>query len=83
VFAVANETGVAVEVNGLPDRLDLSAVHVREALEAGVRLVLNSDAHSERGLANVELAVATARKAGATRGAIVNCRSLDGLGGPQ
>ena len=70
VFAVALETGVAVEVNGLPDRLDLSAVHVREALGAGVQLVLNSDAHSERGLDNVELAVATARKGGATRDAI-------------
>ena len=49
VFAVALETGVAIEVNGLPDRLDLSAGHVREALAADVSLVLNSDAHSERG----------------------------------
>jgi DNA polymerase (family 10) len=79
VFAVANETGVAVEINGLPDRLDLSAVHVREALAAGVQLVVNSDAHSERGLANRELAVATARKGGATRSAIVNCRPLEEL----
>ena len=79
VFAVALETGVAVEVNGLPDRLDLSAVHVREALAAGVRLVLNSDGHSARGLASLELAVATARKGGATRDAIVNCRPLGGL----
>ena len=79
VFGVALETGVAVEVNGLPDRLDLSAAHVREALAAGVQLVLNSDAHSERGLDNVELAVATARKGGATRDAILNCRSLDEL----
>ena len=79
VFGVALETGVAVEVNGLPDRLDLSAAHVREALGAGVQLVLNSDAHSERGLDNVELAVATARKGGATRDAVLNCRSLDEL----
>jgi DNA polymerase (family X) len=79
VFGVALETGVAVEVNGLPDRLDLSAVHVREALAAGVHLVVNSDAHSERGLDNVELAVATARKGGATRDAVLNCRSLDEL----
>ncbi|MGH3128143.1 MAG: DNA polymerase/3'-5' exonuclease PolX, partial [Gaiellaceae bacterium] len=76
VFAVAIESGVALEVNGLPDRLDLSAVHVREALAAGVHLVLNSDAHSERGLDNVELAVATARKGGARSSAVVNCRPL-------
>ena len=77
VFGVALETGVAVEVNGLPDRLDLSAAHVREALAAGVQLVLNSDAHSERGLDNVELAVATARKGGGATSAVVNCRPLD------
>ena len=76
VFAVALETGVALEVNGLPDRLDLSAEHVREAVAAGVPLVLNSDAHSERGLASLELAVATARKGGAPRAAVVNCRPL-------
>jgi DNA polymerase (family 10) len=77
VFAVAKETGVVVEVNGLPDRLDLSSVHVREALDAGVDLVLNSDAHSERSLGSVELAVATARKGGATRTSVLNCRPLD------
>ena len=79
VFAVALETGVALEVNGLPDRLDLSAVHVREALSAGVSLVLNSDSHSARGLDNVELAVATARKGGVTRDAVVNVRPLEEL----
>jgi DNA polymerase (family 10) len=76
VFAVALETGVALEVNGLPDRLDLSAVHVREALGAGVDLVLNSDAHSARGLASLELAVATARKGGVPASSVVNCRPL-------
>jgi DNA polymerase (family 10) len=76
VFSVALETGVALEVNGLPDRLDLSATHVREALAASVHLVLNSDAHSERGLDNVELAVATARKGGAVTPNVVNCRPL-------
>jgi DNA polymerase (family X) len=79
VFAVAIETGVAVEVNGLPDRLDLSAVHVREALAAGVDLVLNSDAHSTTGLASLELALATARKGAATTDRVVNTRPLAAL----
>ena len=74
VFVVAKETGVALEVNGLPDRLDLSAAHVLEALAAGVDLVLNSDAHSERGLESLDLAVATARKGAATAASVVNCR---------
>jgi DNA polymerase (family 10) len=76
VFAVSRETGVALEVNGLPDRLDLSWTHVREALAAGVELVLNSDAHSAAGLERLDLALATARKGGATVPAIVNCRPL-------
>jgi DNA polymerase (family X) len=79
VFAVARANDVAVEVNGLPDRLDLSAVHVREALAAGVDLVLNSDAHSTRGLDNLDLAVATARKGGATAASIVNSRRVEDL----
>ncbi len=79
VFVVALETGVALEVNGLPDRLDLSATHVREALDAGVELVLNSDAHSAGSLERVELAVATARKGGATRPSVLNCRPLEQL----
>ena len=76
VFAVAVETGVAVEVNGLPDRLDLRDEHVRLALEAGVPIVVSTDAHSTVGLANMRLAVATARRGGATVGGVVNTRSL-------
>jgi DNA polymerase (family 10) len=81
VFRVATETGVALEVNGLPDRLDLSGEHVREALAAGVELVLSSDAHSVRGLDNLDLAVATARRGGAPASAVVNCRPAAGLAG--
>ena len=79
VFTAATETGVALEVNGLPDRLDLSSAHVREALASGVDLVLNSDAHSERGLDRLDLALGTARKGGATRASVVNTRSLSDL----
>ena len=76
VFEVALETGVAVEVNGLPDRLDLSDAHVREALAAGVPIVCSTDAHSIRGLGNMALSVATARRGGASRGAVLNTLSL-------
>jgi DNA polymerase (family X) len=76
VFGLAKDTGVALEVNGLPDRLDLSAAHTRDALAAGVRIVLNSDAHSAAGLASLEFALATARKAGVTTDAVVNASPL-------
>ena len=57
VFEVALETGVALEVNGLPDRLDLRDDHVRLAIEAGVPIVCSTDAHSVRGLGNMQLSV--------------------------
>jgi DNA polymerase (family 10) len=79
VFEVSLETGVALEVNGLPDRLDLAAGHVREALAAGVKIVCSTDAHSVRGLGNMALSVATARRGGAGRGDVLSTLPLDEL----
>lgn len=79
VFAFAREHDIALEVNGLPLRLDLSAEHVREALRAGVKLVCSTDAHSVRGLENMQFAVATARRGGATKSDVLNTRRLDQL----
>ena len=76
VFAVALEHDVALEVNGLPARLDLSGEHVRDALRAGLRIVCSTDAHSVRGLGNMTLAVHTARRGGATAADVVNTRPL-------
>jgi len=80
VFEVAREEGKAVEVNGLPDRLDLRDVHVRLALESSVPIVCSTDAHSTRGLGNMQLSVATARRGGATAADVLNTRSLSDLG---
>jgi DNA polymerase (family X) len=76
VLEVALEHGVALEVNGLPDRLDLSGADARLAVDAGVPLVVSTDAHSIRGLGNMELAVATARRGWATAADVLNTRSL-------
>jgi DNA polymerase (family 10) len=75
-FAVALEEGVAVEVNGLPARLDLSGQHVREAIKAGVQIVCSTDAHSTGGLENMTLSVATARRGWATAADVLNTRAL-------
>ena len=75
-FEVALETGVALETNGLPDRLDLSGPEIRLAIEAGVPVVVSTDAHSVRGLGNMRLAVHTARRGWATAADIVNTRPL-------
>jgi DNA polymerase (family 10) len=75
-IAVALETGVALEVNGLPDRLDLAGEHVRLAVEAGVPLVCSTDAHSAGALEHMTLAVATARRGGAPAPLVLNTRPL-------
>jgi DNA polymerase (family 10) len=74
VFEVALEHEVALEVNGLPLRLDLSGEHVREALAAGVQIVCSTDAHSIAGLDNMVLSVATARRGWATAADVMNTR---------
>jgi DNA polymerase (family X) len=76
VYEVAREEGVALEVNGLPDRLDLRGEHVRDALRAGVSIVCSTDAHSMRGLGNMELSVRTARRGWATAADVLNTRPL-------
>jgi DNA polymerase (family X) len=76
VFDLALRQRVAVEVNGLPARLDLRGEHVRDALRAGVRIVCSTDAHSVRGLENMALSVATARRGWARAADVVNTRPL-------
>jgi DNA polymerase (family X) len=72
VFARAAERGVAMEVNGNPERLDLHAAHVRAALSAGCQLVASVDAHDTRALDNIHYAATTARKGGARRSDVLN-----------
>jgi DNA polymerase (family 10) len=79
VFEIALEERIAVEVNGLPDRLDLRAEHVRDALGAGVQIVCSTDAHSVRGLDNMVFSVATARRGWAAPAAVVNTRPLPAI----
>ena len=73
-FEVALEHDVAIEINGLPIRLDLRAERVRDAIRAGITLVCSTDAHSPASLANMQYAVATARRGGATPGDVLNTR---------
>jgi DNA polymerase (family 10) len=76
IYAVALECDVALEVNGLAPRLDLSGEHVRDALRAGVRIVCSTDAHSVQGLGNIELSVRTARRGWATAADVLNTRPV-------
>ena len=68
----AAETGVAMEINSQPDRLDLKDSHARLAREKGVRIVIDTDAHSAAQLANIRFGVFNARRAGLTKANVIN-----------
>lgn len=68
----AARTGTFLEINGNPNRRDLSEVYARLAAEAGARLVIDSDAHGTDTLANVRYGVATARRAWLTAADVAN-----------
>jgi DNA polymerase (family X) len=79
VLTAAAESGIAIEVNGQPDRLDLDDTWVRRAIELGIPIVCNSDAHSVRELGNMAYAVAQARRGWAEPTHVLNTRSLADL----
>jgi len=74
VIAKAVETGTFLEINANPDRRDLNDVYAKAAAEAGVMLVIDSDAHWPRTLVNMRYGVATARRAWLTKDQVANTR---------
>ncbi len=79
VIRVAAETGVALEVNGQPDRLDLDDVWSLRAKQTGALVVCDSDAHSVRQMEYVRYAVATARRGWVGPEDVLNVLALDRL----
>lgn len=84
VLAAAKESGVALEINAHPARLDLDDVYARRAKEMGIPLSINSDAHSAADLDVLHFGVAIARRAWLTAEEVINAwpveRLLDWLG---
>ena len=73
VIAAARETGTVLEIDALPDRLDLKDDHIRKAIEAGVKLVIDSDAHAIAHLRFPdEYGIDQARRGWATRDDVIN-----------
>ncbi|MEI2664647.1 DNA polymerase/3'-5' exonuclease PolX [Rossellomorea sp. LJF3] len=72
LIQLAKETGTALELNANPNRLDLSAENIRNAQEQGVKLVINTDAHSIDHLEFMEVGVGTARKGWIKKDTVIN-----------
>jgi DNA polymerase (family 10) len=79
VMTRAGETGVAIEINADPHRLDLDWRMLAGARARGVMISIGADAHNVAGLANVEFGMGVARKGGLGPDAILNCRDADGF----
>jgi DNA polymerase (family 10) len=74
VAAAAAAAGTMLEINGNPNRRDLSEHHARLASAAGVKICVNTDAHGTDTLSNMVYGVATARRAWLTGGDVANTR---------
>lgn len=72
LIQLAKETGTALELNANPNRLDLSAENIRKAQDQGVKLVINTDAHSIDHLEFMEVGVGTARKGWIKKDTVIN-----------
>jgi DNA polymerase (family 10) len=72
VIETAARTGTMIEINSAPDRRDLNDVNARAAAQAGVRIIINSDAHGADTLFHTRWGVATARRAWLTKAEVAN-----------
>jgi DNA polymerase (family 10) len=74
VAEAAARTGTMLEINGNPNRRDLSERHARLAADAGVMICVNTDAHGTDTLGNIVYGLATARRAWLTADQVANTR---------
>jgi DNA polymerase (family 10) len=76
VLKVAKNEGVVMELDAAPERLDLADTHLIQAKEVGVKIVIDSDAHSVRGLERIRYGVDQARRAWLEKKDVINTKSL-------
>jgi len=77
IIRAAKISNTILEINAYPDRLDLKDEHARMAIEAGVKLAIDSDAHSIIHLHYLEFGIAQARRGWATKNDIVNTQPVE------
>lgn len=77
LFRKAKETGTALEINASMNRLDLKDIYIQEAIKYGVRLSINTDAHSVDQFNQMKLGVLQARRGWAEKKDIINTYTLD------
>jgi len=79
IFEAAQDNRTLLEINSRMNRLDLNDMHIKQAVEHEVKMVVNTDAHSIKELINMELGVGTARRGWAKKEDIINTLNLKEL----
>lgn len=72
IFAACKKSNCALEINSWPERLDLPDVVVREAVSAGVKLVISTDSHATDHMDNIRFGTAVARRGWAQKQDVLN-----------
>ena len=72
VLSAAAKNKVAMELNAYPDRLDLNDVHLRQAKQHGVKIVINTDSHHISHMEKIRFGVLQARRAWLTKDDVLN-----------
>jgi len=79
VFHAAVQAGTALEINAMPERLDLKDIHIMRARELGVKLIMNTDAHRADHLALMRFGIGTARRGWCEARHILNTLPVEDL----
>ncbi|CAH2716135.1 DNA polymerase/3'-5' exonuclease PolX [Neobacillus rhizosphaerae] len=79
LIELAKETNTALELNANPNRLDLAAEYLRKAQEAGVKVLINTDAHKLDTLKHMEIGVSTAKKGWIKKSSVLNALDKNDL----
>ena len=79
LIELAKETNTALELNANPNRLDLAPANLKKAQEAGVTIVINTDAHSIDMLEHMPVGVSSAKKGWIKKSSVLNAKDTDGL----
>ena len=76
IFRTALRTDTALEINAMPDRLDLKDIHAFRARELGVNMVIGTDAHSADNMDLMRYGVGVARRGWCTKDNILNTKKV-------
>jgi DNA polymerase (family 10) len=77
IIKEAKKRDIILEANASPERLDLQGDHIRMAIQAGVRIAVNSDAHDPSHFGFLRYGIAQARRGWATKKDVVNTASFE------